>query len=260
MDVYTAIPLIPSSSGSNTLRMERIQSRAVARSLFKVLVFLITLLAVLSVIILHAMHKQQNSSNTVYSFEKILGDEKEISPMSRFVEEIPKSAQQQQQQQPQNFAWESSTHGGLRGFPNGPAVHRVIMIHPARAMDIDSARQVFSEFERDVLQVFNAVEREMEETMNSHLVPFAAGFGSLNTIMDEFFKGPLSGFEEIRRPCAMVRDVSVQPAVLPVAEVKVEEEQQQPMAEEEEDAIGKSDVSNADHDSEYEFANDSELL
>jgi hypothetical protein len=258
MDVYTAIPLIPSSSGSNTLRMERIQSRAAARSLLKVLVFLITLLAVLSVIILHAMHKQQNSSNTVYSFETILGDEKEISPTSRFVEEIPKSAQQQQQQQqPQNFAWESSTHGGLRGFPNGPAVHRVIMIHPARAMDIDSARQVFSEFERDVLQVFNAVEREMEETMNSHLVPFAAGFGSLNTIMDEFFKGPLSGFEEIHRPCAMVRDVSVQPAVLPVAEVEVEEEQQ-PMVEEEEDAIGKSDVSTADYDSEFE--NDSELL
>jgi hypothetical protein len=225
MEIYTAIPLIPSSATSNSPRMERIHSRA-ARSLLKVLLFLITLLAVLSVIIVHAMHKQ-NSSKSVYSFEEILG-EKETLPAVRFAEEKPDSFVREEGLS--SVPEVHSAQGGLRGFSNGPVVHRVIMVHPARVMDVDSTPQMqfFSEFERDVMQVFNAMEHEMQQTMNSVFGPLAgANFGTVPALMDDFFKGPLSGFEEIPRPCAMVRDASMTRAVVPVAEAEesVEEEE-----------------------------------
>lgn len=239
MEVYTAIPLIPSTATSNSPRMERIHSRA-ARSLLKVLLFLITLLAVLSVIIVHTMHKQ-NSSKSVYSFEEILG-EKETLPAVRFAEEKPDSFVQERLSSVPEV---HSTQGGLRGFSNGPVVHRVIMVHPARVMNVESTPQMqfFSEFERDVMQVFNAMEHEMQQTMNSVFGPFAgANFGSVPALMDDFFKGPLSGFEEIPRPCAMVRDASMTRAVVPVA--KAEE----PVEEEEVDGDANASdfVSNAD--------------
>mmetsp|Transcript_6677 Transcript_6677/g.12551 ORF Transcript_6677/g.12551 Transcript_6677/m.12551 type:complete len:263 (+) Transcript_6677:1902-2690(+) len=222
MDVYTAVPLISSSAASNAPRsMERIQSRA-ARSLLKVLLFVITLLAILSVIIIHALPKH-NSSKTVHSFEEILG-EKEALPTaatSRFAEEqtsdkmtIPTPAAAQERP----LALDSSPRGGLRGFANGPVVHRVILVRPVQVMDVNSLhQQITSEIERDVMQVFNAMEREMEETMTSFFGPFS-GFHSFSSF-DDFFKGPLSGFEEIHRPCPMMRGVlSTSPStILPLA-------------------------------------------
>lgn len=232
MEVYTAVPLISSDRNSNAPHIERIHSRA-ARSLLKVLLFLITVLGLVSVIVIHSMHKQRHS-NVVYSIEDILG-EKDIpeATVSRFVEEeTPKTTVRDNlstspRTEPISSALDAP-HGSLRGFSNGPMVHRMIVVRPARVMDVDATQQFLTEFERDVMQVMSTVEREMHQTMNAYFGAMG-GFGNF-PMLEDFFKGPLSGFEEIHRPCSLPRrDISTPVAastavdVAPVTSTEVDQ-------------------------------------
>jgi len=106
----------------------------------------------------------------------------------------------------------------------------MIVLHPSRMMDFQpsTAEHIVSEFERDVMRVMNVMERQMQDRMNYYLGSFG-GLGGGFSSFDDFFKGPLSGFEEIHRPCpmAIMRNVDIRPVVLPSVEESVEKEREE---------------------------------
>jgi hypothetical protein len=181
MEVYTAIPLIPRSSGNGASpHLERIRSHN-ARSVVKVLLVLIALITLLSVIIAHAIHKEHSHARSLEL--KLNGEDKLIDVKA--IQDTKNPALDLDTPKPKRY---------LRGTFDGPVIHRVIFMDSnSGSIEIhsQSTSMSVSSLERE-LQSMMHLEQEVEE-MFAAMTMMTFNFNAL----ENFFNGPLSGFDAL---------------------------------------------------------------
>jgi len=177
MEVYTAIPLIPRSSGNGASpHLDRIRSHN-ARSVVKVLLVLIALITLLSVIIAHAIHKEHSHARSLEL--KLNGEDKLIDV----------KAVQETENPPLDLDGPRPTRY-LRGTP---VIHLIFLDNESGSIEVHSHSTAISEssLERE-LQSMMHLEQEVEE-MFAAMTMMTFNFNAFENL----FNGPLSGFDAL---------------------------------------------------------------
>ena len=173
MEVYTAIPLIPRSRGSGASpHLDRIRSHN-ARSVVKVLLVLIALITLLSVIVAHAMHKEQSHARSLEL--KLSGEDKLID-----VKAI---------QETENPVLDLDGPRPTRYLRGSPVIHLILLDNESGSIEIHSHSTVISESSLEgEMQSMMHLEQEVEEM-----------FGAMTMMitLENLFNGPLSGFDAL---------------------------------------------------------------